>query len=210
MLHRRTAYATCHLYAAPYHITYTRCSNAGTLDHSRCWENLTAVTDTIEQINACFPMESYSNAKVDKASPQENLHLCILLTCRKLYQEAIDILYTTNCFSFDRGRSLTLFLTTILPHRFDKIRHLSLNWLFNVSGDDWPPIYNSQAGGREEDTAWERICVRIANMPQLAEFQCALNVYEETLLISGGRLSPSSENRFLQPLRFITMPIRSS
>ncbi|KAF2252020.1 hypothetical protein BU26DRAFT_248751 [Trematosphaeria pertusa] len=46
----------------------------------------------------------------------------ILFTCRRIYREAIDILYSGNAFIFWDRDNFILFSKTLVPHRLRKIR----------------------------------------------------------------------------------------
>lgn len=53
--------------------------------------------------------------------------LSLLLSCHKIYDEAIDVLYRTNMFIIPRTDTAITFLTTIVPSRsLPVIRHFSL------------------------------------------------------------------------------------
>ncbi|RAL68414.1 hypothetical protein DID88_007145 [Monilinia fructigena] len=57
----------------------------------------------------------------------------LLQVCRRIYSEAIPLLYATNSFNFDSLESLISFSNEILPHRFDSIISLSLSLNFSTS-----------------------------------------------------------------------------
>ncbi len=50
--------------------------------------------------------------------------LPLLLTCRQIYAEGIDMLYSSHMFSFSEPRLLNVFASTILPQRLHTIRKL--------------------------------------------------------------------------------------
>ncbi|KAH7113892.1 hypothetical protein B0J11DRAFT_142933 [Dendryphion nanum] len=59
---------------------------------------------------------------MDKAEAKEKLG--ILLTCRRIYWEAIDLLYSENTFSFRCPVECRAFLSTVVPKRLSVIRQI--------------------------------------------------------------------------------------
>ncbi|KAF2751326.1 hypothetical protein M011DRAFT_110587 [Sporormia fimetaria CBS 119925] len=51
----------------------------------------------------------------------------MLLTCRKLYREAIDILYANNTFTFSNPAALLIFSRSVLPRRLSRIRNIIIS-----------------------------------------------------------------------------------
>ncbi|KAL2831039.1 hypothetical protein BJY01DRAFT_226792 [Aspergillus pseudoustus] len=64
--------------------------------------------------------------------------LALVLTCRRIYSEAIDILYSRNTFVFRNLTAITSFLSNVLPQRLNCIRALRLKWLFRDYEVDIP------------------------------------------------------------------------
>ncbi|KAL3458737.1 hypothetical protein BJX64DRAFT_291888 [Aspergillus heterothallicus] len=67
--------------------------------------------------------------------------LAVVLTCRRIYSEAIPILYARNAFKFSNLAAITSFTSTVLPHRLNCIRSLHLEWFFrdydtSIPGED--------------------------------------------------------------------------
>lgn len=60
--------------------------------------------------------------------------LPFLQTCRRVYSEAIDLLYSTPTFAFDKTRAFLAFSASALPARSQKLRSLN----FNSSGEGVP------------------------------------------------------------------------
>ncbi|KAF2110414.1 hypothetical protein BDV96DRAFT_583968 [Lophiotrema nucula] len=58
--------------------------------------------------------------------------LPLLSTCRQIYSEAIDLLYTTNTFDFPHVWNLDFFKSTVLPKRFNTIRSITLTHRFDA------------------------------------------------------------------------------
>lgn len=56
--------------------------------------------------------------------------LDILRTCRLVYTEAIDVLYSKNTFDVNGPETMISLSQTLLAHRLDAIRSLQLTWAF--------------------------------------------------------------------------------
>jgi hypothetical protein len=89
---------------------------------------------------ACIP-HRYKNERPDwsddipdwKFDTLLGARLALLQTCRQIYAESIDILYSTNTFDFATAETFNLFVRTIPPTRLTTIRSLSIR-LFNDAG----------------------------------------------------------------------------
>lgn len=55
--------------------------------------------------------------------------LPLLRTCRKVYSEAVDLLYRRTIFCFQDPRTLEIFSLAILPQRIKLIKELELLWI---------------------------------------------------------------------------------
>lgn len=65
--------------------------------------------------------------------------LSLLLTCKKIYEEAAAVLYTQNTFSFDSPLALSTFAQKVLPSRLNSIRSITFE-RHNVPAADWNRI----------------------------------------------------------------------
>ncbi|KAF2492033.1 hypothetical protein BU16DRAFT_620461 [Lophium mytilinum] len=84
--------------------------------------------------------------------------LSLPLTCRAIYLETIDLLYTSNTFILE-DPSLLLLSQSIPPQRFGNIRALSLR--LTQYGSYSPELQ------RQEMETWKRVCSTIARMEKL-------------------------------------------
>jgi len=82
--------------------------------------------------SACFsPVNSYSYGKDIDPNQRSDGCLALLQTCRQIYKESIDLLYSTNTFDVNHTQTLLFLARTILPQRLERIRYLQLwcrNW----------------------------------------------------------------------------------
>ncbi|KAI9844028.1 MAG: hypothetical protein M1837_005963 [Sclerophora amabilis] len=98
--------------------------------------------------------------------PDERL-LSLVKTCRQVYHEAIEIIYSDNVFDVKRPDCILFLSSTILPHRLNAIRSLRIHWYFS-----WP-LYVAVPGGRRkhyppyDEATWERTWEIIADMEGL-------------------------------------------
>lgn len=97
-------------------------------------------------------------------SGQSTLDLLPLLqTCRKVYTDAIEVLYGSNIFDFDSMESLISFSVAVIPKRFDAIRYLQLDFRFSTSS------YFSESTAYNDPPRWERAWRVIGSMNSLQE-----------------------------------------
>lgn len=78
------------------------------------------------------------------------------------YSEAIEILYTTNTFSFFQPETLILFPSTLLPTRVPLIRHLAFHYYFRL---------------RDIPHNWKRCCTLLRTLPCLQTLTITLSYY---------------------------------
>ncbi|ORY15420.1 hypothetical protein BCR34DRAFT_585068 [Clohesyomyces aquaticus] len=128
----------------------------------------------------------------------------LLRTCRQIYSESINFLYSTNTFSFNDLDCIRYFSATILPSRFSLLRSLSLAWQFT-----WPiydPIAqrlllsNPALYPPEDEATWEETWRIISTLPNLEYLRADL------LHFDGFR--DNGEDMVLKPLWKVTRPKR--
>ncbi|KAI4266383.1 MAG: hypothetical protein L6R38_008780, partial [Xanthoria sp. 2 TBL-2021] len=133
----------------------------------------------IRAIPGAHPMPSQdsnpyrnNNWHITETGPSFWLHRpAILRTCRQIYIEAVDLLYTENTFVFQSPLILAYFAKAVLPYRFNAIRKVRIwfeqnNWPFWPScssrgGEKLQPSITTQ---REE---WRQSWQTIAGMENL-------------------------------------------
>ncbi|KAF2250713.1 hypothetical protein BU26DRAFT_562678 [Trematosphaeria pertusa] len=166
--------------------------NGRTLSRECCW-------GTVDSANIWSPM----SGNVDE--PTDGNIIPFLQTCRQIYSESIDFLYSTNCFSFSDLDCLRYFSCTTLPARFALIQTLDIEWCMS-----WP-IYDPIAQALllsnpalyppHDEATWEETWRIIADMPNLKFIRASLLYFD-------GFRDPGCEERMLAPLRKATTPKR--
>lgn len=68
--------------------------------------------------------------------------LPLLQTCRRVYLEAISIIYTDNVFDINHIDTLLYLQQSVLPQRLSQIRTLNLSWCFQRPLDSAPVPYD--------------------------------------------------------------------
>lgn len=114
-----------------------------------------------------------------------------LQTCRKVYSEAINILYSNNVFNFDSLESFVSFSCEILPQRLDNVRRIQLDFRFNLS------VLYTECTPRTNWPRWERTWRIIASMVALQEVRMRFSWPEMTKFAR-------EELRVLEPLQLVT------
>jgi len=135
------------------------------------------------------------------APPDEKL-LSLLCTCRLIYSEAIDILYTENTFNVRKSRTVVELPGTILPHRFHSIRSLHIDTVFDYPWPQttlpfpyWPP---------DVPDTWPMAWKVIAKMRGLRNLRVSLSQYD----IHGSEEDMDDESvlNILRPLQAVKVP----
>lgn len=100
-------------------------------NHSRIHHFVCRVPDRIAQSQAHGQCHDLTSKRPTSAPREANPHatglLPLLVTCRKVYSEAINILYSANRFEFTQIHTAFRFLTRMVPQpRLPVIRHFIL------------------------------------------------------------------------------------
>ncbi|KAL8771394.1 MAG: hypothetical protein Q9194_004895 [Teloschistes cf. exilis] len=121
----------------------------------------------------------------------------LLLTCRQIYVEAIDILYSKNVFNLDSPLMLIhLKDLSFLPQRFHKIRHLSLSWTYMTD----PAHFNGSIHEPYDWATWERFWKIIAHDMRLVSLSANIGYIGDRhgLNMEGDWMKPILEVRGLR------------
>jgi hypothetical protein len=94
------------------------------LGHLRCSKGFEGERH-YDMSRECFPdgrVPTYERG--DLSSPPRTTHNCIslFLTCREVYCETVEILYSTNTFDVNHPQTLLFLARTIRPRRLESIR----------------------------------------------------------------------------------------
>ncbi|KAF2744499.1 hypothetical protein M011DRAFT_384380, partial [Sporormia fimetaria CBS 119925] len=132
----------------------------------------------------------------------------LMLTCRLVYKEAIDVLYTTNTFSFNDLDCLRYFKSTIPPRAFDRIWYLDISWV----GTWWAHVPNTTVVRQPryppyDRNTWEDTWRIVSEIPQLKGLR--VEIIHESDVLSEVPYSTRDERAQLErtllaPLRNIT------
>ena len=94
----------------------------------------------------------------------DSLQTELLRTCRRIYSEAIDLLYSANTFSFIDGPSLPRFLAAVIPPRRPGIHTIHIDANFS-----WPNaslLYDTPSPGTD-DRFRKEVWDTLAALPNL-------------------------------------------
>ncbi|TGO26260.1 hypothetical protein BPAE_0063g00290 [Botrytis paeoniae] len=115
--------------------------------------------------------------------------LQLLQVCRRIYSEAISLLYSTNTFNFDSMEAFISFSNEILPRRFDSITSVTLDFSFDTSS-----LYNESSSN--DVPRWERTWMIIGSMKSLTSLKA-------TIIWPRKIPAWSHELRLLEPLNMV-------
>ena len=136
------------------------------------------------------------------AAPYGN-YLPLLLTCRQIYTESIDLLYSSHVFSFADTGMLNVIASTILPQRLKSIRKLHLERALPHQEPFGVPIsdYDSECS-REEAKILRDFCQLVNRMEGLQELRIDIfnleKRFHKSAAIEEGVLGPFA---MIKPLR---------
>jgi hypothetical protein len=154
-----------------------------------CW-------GTVDAANIWAPLSG-------QTEPTDGDIIPFLQTCRQVYSEAIEFLYSTNTFSISDLDCLRYLSCTVLPCRFQMIQKIQLEWSLT-----WP-IYDSIAQNLllmvpvlyppHDEATWEATWRIIAEMPNLKKLLVSLVHFE-------GFNDPECEKKIFAPLMKVSRP----
>jgi hypothetical protein len=82
--------------------------------------------------------------------------LALAKTCRQIYREAMDILYTTNTFDVNHPQTLIFLARTIRPQRLSSIRSLQITWSNFARRSEVRDVVSRDGNKYPDDlTTWE-------------------------------------------------------
>ncbi|KAL8759375.1 MAG: hypothetical protein Q9199_000810 [Rusavskia elegans] len=126
----------------------------------------------IRAIPSAHPMPSQdsnpyrNNWRMMETGPSFWLHRpAILRTCRQIYTEAVDLLYTGNTFVFQTTLILAYFAKAVLPYRFNAIRKVRI--CFEQDNEPFWPFCSSQPSITTPREEWNQAWKTIAGMEHL-------------------------------------------
>ena len=130
-----------------------------------------------------------------------SLDLALLQSCRQIYTEAIDIMYTTNLFDLDDVSTLLYLSQTIRPQRFAAIKYLQFKWVFGL-----PPFASPETKKPtwfpNDDATWATFWHLIeTRMPGLLEFTFAIQADYVYWSLDEGWVQPLLRVRGLKVFR---------
>ncbi|KAE9378625.1 hypothetical protein N431DRAFT_459958 [Stipitochalara longipes BDJ] len=142
-----------------------------TWDHNEDAAYKNIMTDDICGYAKHFDWSKQHWAPTTTAGMQK-LEFAILLTCRKIYSEAIDLLYRTTTFVFNDPNLFRIFPHFLLPRRFEAITSIEGVWRMPA-----PTRYEvpTDSGFTR---FWNQMFTILANMPSLNHLKIVLPEYQ--------------------------------
>ncbi|KAL8831152.1 MAG: hypothetical protein Q9191_001026 [Dirinaria sp. TL-2023a] len=168
---------TFHVIRLRKRLRHVECTRHGrrSSDNSSCWGISTVDGRSVKALET----EGFGGGLLD-----------LLRTCRQIYTEGIEILYSRNTFDVNRPESLISLSTILLPQRLDSIAYLQLTWSFFCTrgSDSESPIL------RGDDLLWKACWRIIAGMKELKNIRLWL------AMSPANEMSPQCEQNLLLPL----------
>ncbi|KAF2465612.1 uncharacterized protein BDR25DRAFT_85496 [Lindgomyces ingoldianus] len=112
----------------------------------------------------CLLSRDHHGFYVPTRWPRDMRPLALIMTCRQIYSEAINFLYSLNTFSFDEVDVVIAFFATLLPHR----KNLTTSFHFTCNFTQVGPIRNVYFEPRNDRAGnWRRACDFLKKLPFL-------------------------------------------
>ncbi|RHZ70279.1 hypothetical protein CDV55_100459 [Aspergillus turcosus] len=102
-------------------------------------------------------------------TPRQNQILPLLCSCRRVYTEAIGLLYKANTFDFDDPLTVQALPLCMVPHRLASIRHIRLDIQAFENRDILADVSSS----------WEQACTVLAGIEALEELVVTLRTLDK-------------------------------
>lgn len=100
--------------------------------------------------------------------------LALVTVCRRVYAEAIPVLYGGTTFSMLHLESVVCLADTILPQRLNAIRSVELGWYFYIPYPLYTRKFQPMDYPPYDIATWERVWSILANMEGLMELRVDL------------------------------------
>ena len=124
----------------------------------------------------------------------------MVMACRRVYAEAIPVLYGENTFSMLHLESMIFLADTILPQRLNMVRRVELGWYFPIPLPLYSRKFQAMVYPPLDIAPWERVWWILANMEGLRKLRIDLV----------GRwvepIAADEERRLLSPAMKVTRP----
>lgn len=91
-------------------------------------------------------------------------------SCRRIYSETIDLIYTGNVFDTNAPLCMNLLFDTVLPHRFNMIRSLETSWKISAK---W---FTEEPSPSQEKHEYDRAWLILFGMENLRKLSVELSV----------------------------------
>ena len=149
------------------------------LGHVTCFEpsNFIGLTpwNTNRSLHECWGMEvrgsTLYHGPFDKSRCNDRDGLLNLSkSCRRIYSETIDLIYTGNVFDTNAPLCMNLLFDTVLPHRFNMIRSLETSWKISAK---W---FTEQPSPSQEKHEYDRAWLILFGMENLRKLSVELSV----------------------------------
>ena len=133
-----------------------------------------------------------------RAKSKQSRGIALLQTCRQIYNESVDLLYSTNTFVVHDFATMTTFAKSIPVHHFNTIRSLRICYSPTTS----IPYKHPRTAQYDLPTGegWDEFWEMIASMKSLRDLDVHLERYYE-LLPQDPELRALTEYTTLRPLQ---------
>ncbi|KAH3964650.1 hypothetical protein HBH70_126260 [Parastagonospora nodorum] len=130
--------------------------------------------------------------------------LALLLSCHRIYLEAIHVMYTANKFSVKGGRGISAFHSVTPQPQWHQIRHLNISTIFLTPqryypDEEWFPPDNYRQ--------WPTSCALVQSLHGLRSLQVEIIVYYTHDHQNTAAVEEDAILRILEPLNHVSAPL---
>ncbi|KAH4227128.1 hypothetical protein HBI06_105060 [Parastagonospora nodorum] len=130
--------------------------------------------------------------------------LNLLLSCHRIYLEAIDLLYTANKFSVKGSRGISAFNAVTPKPQWHQIRYLNISTMFLTPQRYWP---NHDAFPPDNYREWSTSCALLQSLHGLRSLQVEIIVWDTFERNDPAAIEDDALTFILEPLNNISAPL---
>ncbi|KAF1962962.1 hypothetical protein CC80DRAFT_461435 [Byssothecium circinans] len=131
--------------------------------------------------------------------------LALLLSCHRIYLEAIDILYTANTFSLKGGRGISAFNSVTPQPQWHQIRYLHVSTIFLTPQRYWPE--HKRWFPPDNYCQWPTSCATLQNLRGLRSLHVEIIVWDTFEREDATAVEEDALISILEPLNHVSAPV---
>lgn len=193
---KRLASRPCNSTAASTGASHLDCWDETSENALTSWHGYDRSTPSLQP----FPPRGGAREGQKPSSP-----FALLTTCRVIYCETVELLYAETMLDINHIDTISYLRQTIMPTRFEAIRHLRLEWCFQGCPYTWRAPndieWHDKQGAPHDMATWRTVCGAMMGMRGLHELYIVLRFSPTPVWLCAEAWAP-----LLDPLEQIKQP----